>query len=250
MYDQIFFEGQSQNSYRSATVFAEQVFRIFRPASVVDLGCGIGTWLKAFGEATELVGIDGPWVKIQDLVDERIKFIPHDLNEPIALDHERFDLAICMETAEHLSEESSSTLVRSLVALSDVVVFSAAYPGQGGTNHINEQIHTYWAKIFRENGYLPYDFFRPVIWGNEAVEFWYQQNAFLFVKTGASVTKDLEQAAVKPIANIEFMNCIHPELYDKYVRSARSGPSARRLLRSLLPPGIVSFARRLRRNFP
>lgn len=210
-----------------------------------------GVW----GGATELVGVDGPWVKTQDLVDERIKFIPHDLNEPLDIDHERFDLAICMETAEHLRKESSSTLVRNLVSLSDVVIFSAAYSGQGGTDHINEQRHTYWAKIFRENGYLPYDFFRPIMWGNQAVEFWYQQNAFLFVKSGAGVANQLDQRQVKPITNLEFMNCIHPALYDRYielfdnhVRLAQRRPWALRMLIGLLPPRIKTLARRLRRS--
>lgn len=214
--------------------------------------------MKAFGAegATELVGIDGPWVNTQDLVDQRIEFIPHDLNEPINIDHERFDLAICMETAEHLRKESSSTLVRNLVSLSDVVIFSAAYSDQGGTNHINEQSHTYWAKIFRENGYSAYDFFRPFMWGNEAVEFWYQQNAFLYVKSGASIAKKFDQAGVETITNLEFMNAIHPALYVKWVRRAQSRPSAprfrpsaRRLLSRLLPPTIVSFVRQLRQNF-
>ena len=251
LYDSSFFEGQSQNSYLSATEYAKRVAEILRPSSVVDLGCGVGTWLKAFAEqgAIRLVGIDGPWVDKQNLVDDEIEFIPHDLNSALSIDHERFDLAICMETAEHLRKESSSTVVSNLVSLSDVVIFSAAYSHQGGTNHINEQRHSYWASIFIENGYIPYDFFRPIMWGNESVEFWYQQNAFLFVKSGAIIAKRLEQAAAIPITNLEFMNCVHPDLYDRKVRLAQLSMIPRTSETRLPPKGIMSFARSLRRRY-
>jgi len=50
-----------------------------------------------------------------------------------------------LEVAEHLEPSSAGTIVQSLVSLSDVFLFSAAFPGQGRTNHINEQPHSYWA---------------------------------------------------------------------------------------------------------
>ena len=59
-----------------------------------------------------------------------------DLNKSFEVDR-RFDLAMSMEVAEHLVPESSANFVRSLTRLSDIVLFSAAVPGQGGTNHIN-----------------------------------------------------------------------------------------------------------------
>lgn len=246
-YDREFFSSRSENSYRSALEYSEHLSRIFKPASVVDLGCGLGPWLKAFGEkgATKLVGIDGPWVNREDLLDTRIEFVAHDANQLLTLDHEKFDLAICVETAEHLKNESSSIVVSNLAGLSDVVIFSAAYEHQGGRNHINEQRPTYWAKIFIQNGYAPYDFFRPVMWGNNRVEFWYQQNVFLFVKSGAGITQQLEGAGVRPIPNLEFMDCVHPALFDRYVRLAqrrRVRPLVKGPLRKILGP----LVRRLR----
>jgi hypothetical protein len=49
-----------------------------------------------------------------------------------------------------------------------------SYTKQGGINHINEQPHTYWAQLFAEHGFVPFDLFRPVFWGNENVCFWYR----------------------------------------------------------------------------
>jgi SAM-dependent methyltransferase len=55
-----------------------------------------------------------------------------------------FDMAMCLEVAEHLPPELGDRLVGLLSELSPTVVFSAASPGQGGAGHINEQAKEYW----------------------------------------------------------------------------------------------------------
>ena len=182
LYGESYFNSQMGGSYRSAVLYAQHLLKIFKPQSVADLGCGRGTWLKAFGEngVEKLVGLDGDWNSQEKMVDQTVTFSPVDLNKPFPKPTERFDLAISVEVAEHLKEESSKTFVDNITALSDVVMFGAAYTKQGGTDHINEQPHTYWAKMFIEIGYTPYDVFRSTFWGNQDIEFWYQQNTFLF----------------------------------------------------------------------
>ena len=64
----------------------------------------------------------------------------------------RFDLVNCLEVAEHLDASRADSFVDDLCALGDVVVFSAAIPGQGGTHHVNEQFQSYWQERFRRNG--------------------------------------------------------------------------------------------------
>ncbi|MBR2124593.1 MAG: methyltransferase domain-containing protein [Acetobacter sp.] len=105
----------------------------FIPKSVADLGCGRDTWLKAFGKygPENLVGFDGDWNSQSQIVDPSIKYIPIDLNKPIDNLKDRFDLAISLEVAEHLKKESSTTFVRNITALSDVIMFEAAYKNQG-----------------------------------------------------------------------------------------------------------------------
>ena len=92
----------------------------------------------------------------------------------------RFDLAICLEVAEHLPRQSAELLVTSLCAFSDAVLFSAASPGQGGTHHINEQWPNYWAELFSRRNFGGVDCLRPLLWENEAVAPYYRQNIILY----------------------------------------------------------------------
>lgn len=213
-----FYESQMDGSLRSAKVYAAILSKIFMPRSAVDVGCGRGTWLKAFGEAgaTRLTGYDGPWNTQENMVDQAIEFTGMDLNSPARVSAERFDLAMSLEVAEHLHPSTAEAFIGFLTDLSDAVLFGAAYPGQGGANHINEQKPSYWANLFGELGYLPFDLFRPVVWGSPEVEFWYQQNTFLYVRTGSKVAKLLAETGQKPLSNFLFMDCVHPALFEAH----------------------------------
>lgn len=94
----------------------------------------------------------------------------------------KFDLCLCLEVAEHVSEGKADSLINYLCSLSDYVLFSAAIPNQGGTGHINEQWQTYWADKFYANGFGA-ELLYPVR-DNEKVEPWYRQNMILY-KRGA-----------------------------------------------------------------
>ena len=120
-----------------------------------------------------------------------------------------------LEVAEHLPESSADDFVEFLTNLSGVVLFSAAFVNQGGDNHINEQLHSYWALKFRHFGFIPFDLFRPFFWGNSSVDFCYRQNTFLYVSASSPLLNTLVDAGINPIDNIEFMNCVHPYLYSQ-----------------------------------
>ena len=49
-YDPQFFSDQKNGSYISASNVIPQVLALCQPRSVVDFGCGVGTWLRAFSE--------------------------------------------------------------------------------------------------------------------------------------------------------------------------------------------------------
>jgi len=156
------------------------------PRSVVDIGCGIGVWLKAAlaAGAERAVGVDAAYVRPERIVDPRIEFHAQDLEAPIAL-NERFDLALCLEVAEHLSPGRAESLVGDLCALSDCVLFSAAIPGQGGIGHVNERWQSYWAGLFAAHDRQPLDLVRPAIWGERAIQPWYRQNMLLYLAPAA-----------------------------------------------------------------
>lgn len=151
--------------------------------SVLDVGCGTGTWLKAFEEngITDYVGVDGDYVKRNQLKISPEKFVAKDLRSAWSLNR-KFDLVISLEVAEHLPEDSADLFVETLVTHTHTIVFSAAVPGQGGQHHLNEQWPAYWQAKFLKHGFYFHDVIRPVIWDNEKVEWWYRQNIFLVTR--------------------------------------------------------------------
>ena len=204
-YDQAFYDSQMEESLSSARIYLAHLWKHHSPASVVDVGCGRGMWLKACGElgAKRLLGLDGPWNRQELMAEPAIRFQAVDLNQPFAVDG-KLDLAISLEVAEHLLPSSAGGFVASLASAADVVVFGAAYTGQGGTNHINEQPASYWAQLFAAEGFKAYDLFRPVFWSDRRVPFWYRQNTFVYSRTRA-----FDGFEVAP----GFMDCVHPEMY-------------------------------------
>jgi hypothetical protein len=156
-----------------------------------------------------------------------------DLEKPFSVP-QRFDLALCLEVAEHLKEDAASGLVKSLVGLSDYIIFSAAIPFQGGQNHINEQWPDWWEKIFSHHNYSFYDVIRAEFWDNPNLFWWYKQNIFL-------VVNDSKPNAFK---KTKTLNLVHPQLYafkarklDRIVNGRYDLPS---LLKHLLL-GIVKL---------
>ncbi len=210
-YDEKFYAGKDQGSYRSAGVVLPLVFSVVAPHSVVDVGCGTGAWLRAADElgAHDYLGYDGAHVRRLSIPSER--FVAVDLGRPLSAGR-RFDLAICCEVAEHLPSASAATLIASLTSLSDVVLFSAAIPGQGGVHHVNEQWPAYWQALFRARNYSAYDFLRPRLWTDDRVEWWYRQNTILYVADSAASRFALPE----PTAEVPGM--VHPALYESQLR--------------------------------
>lgn len=180
------FYGSGSITFQSASVVLQHVFDVLHPTSIVDIGCGPGYWLRAASDlgVEEILGVDGDWVLQGDLQIARDKFLVHDLTQPLNLGT-RFDLALSIEVGEHLLDQDAAVFVRSLCAASDRVLFSAAIPNQGGSNHVNEQWPLYWYDHFSQLGYDCYDVIRPVVWNNPRVSCYYAQNCLLFAKPGA-----------------------------------------------------------------
>jgi hypothetical protein len=206
IYDDGFYLNQKDGSFRSAERVLPIVFEALHPKSVVDVGCGIGTWLavaKTLG-ATDLRGYEGAWVQSQRLADPSLAVMAVDLEKPLSRDR-KFDLAMCLEVGEHLTELRSDSLVDDLCSLSDQVLFGAATPGQVGTNHINLQWQSYWAGKFIKRGFQPFDIVRPKVWGSSDVECWYQQNILLYSKDPSVMP-----AGLLPT---KMLDLIHPEVF-------------------------------------
>lgn len=214
-YNEKFYKDIDQSSYQSAKIYLSHLWQFIKPMSVLDVGCGRGAWLKAYEElgCEDLTGFDGSWLDQTKMISSKIKFKSTDLNSIFSVE-KKVDLTMSLEVAEHLDPEKSRQFVECLTTTSDVILFSAAYEYQGGTDHINEKKHSYWAKIFDTLDYKVYDIFRPHFWADEKVGFWFRQNTFLYIKKDSELTEKFNKLGITEIKNIDFMNCVHPNLYE------------------------------------
>lgn len=216
LYTQAFFTTRQQNARQSAQAIVPLVLQALgHPQSIIDLGCGTGSWLSVFSEAgvPTIVGVDGSYVEKTQLEISPAQFISHNLEHPFVLPERhqsRFDLAMSIEVAEHLPPNRAESFVQELTALSDVVLFSAAIPGQGGIGHINEQWPEYWAQFFAVQGYVAVDYFRPQLWRNPAVCWWYSQNLLLFIRPEKL---DTDLSHLNPYVAEVPMALVHPNKF-------------------------------------
>lgn len=187
-YTEAYYRQIDKTSVASARTVVPDIVNLLRPKTVLDVGGGTGAWAEAFQNlGVDAWVVDGPWVPKDLRHVEPTKFIEHDLKQPLRPDHDRVggrvDLAVCLEVAEHLTQDEGKALVVSLTLLSDVVLFSAAVPEQGGDGHVNEQPPEYWDAEFAAAGYEPVRGFFDPYPPDGNVAWWYRQNALFYINS-------------------------------------------------------------------
>jgi SAM-dependent methyltransferase len=199
LYTDTFYESVTEGSRRSAEEVVPLIMELVNPVSVIDVGCGLGTWLFVFKGhgVNEILVVDGEYIDRDKLQIRPDEFISFDLKFLLQLGR-TFDLVVSLEVAEHLPAECADTLIRTLTGLGDMVLFSAAIPFQIGVGHLNEQWPGYWVRLFQRQGFLAIDCLRERIWQNENVEPWYAQNMFFFVRDGRMENYPLLARQYKP----------------------------------------------------
>jgi SAM-dependent methyltransferase len=216
-YSEAFFAQQRDVSRRSASVVVPMVLDLVRPRSVADVGCGLGTWLSVVVEngISDVVGVDGDYVNRERLLIPPDRFLAQDLRKIVRLERS-FDLAFCMEVAEHIPPGSADNIVDTLTGLAPVIVFSAAIPFQGGIDHVNEQWPEYWAEKFKARGFIGIDCLRARLWNDPRVECYYAQNVALYAKPEA-FTARLQKLAGSGLP----FGAVHPKQYLSLVDPAQ-----------------------------
>ena len=203
-YDEEFYKVNAKESYDSAMKIIEVIKKFYMPKSVFDLGCGVGTWLKAWQDngTEEILGVDA------NEMDEKYLYIPRkhlqivDFEKQKIILEKKFDLAMSLECLEHISNEREDIAIQTLTNAADFILFSAAIPYQVGTNHINCHKLTYWVDKFKQEGFACFDIVRPELLKNAVkVGPWYMQNILVFARNDKQ--KMLEKQGMEPVNSPE-----------------------------------------------
>ena len=232
-YTQEFYKDRILGSRRSAEAIVPLVLTLIKPQSVIDVGCGLGTWLSVFQEfgVKNIFGIDGDHVDRSMLQIPHERFTAFDLKKPIPIE-KHFDLVVSLEVAEHLPEKCAKPFIKTLTTLGPVVLFSAAIPFQGGTNHLNEQWPDYWVNYFKNNGYEAIDCVRKKVWQDDQVDWWYAQNILMFSQKDYLAGNPLLQEEFKNTHSSQ-LSIVHPKKYLDLVRIQLTAQD----LANLIPKG-------------
>jgi SAM-dependent methyltransferase len=136
---------------QAAPIMAGSIFARYRPRSVIDVGCGTGALLAAFRERGCTVnGLEYSDPGIEYCRRRHLPVRKFNIEKDTLA--EWHDLVTSFEVAEHLPSWTADKFVDLLCSLAPIVIMSAATPGQGGLDHVNEQPHSYWKDKFKRRG--------------------------------------------------------------------------------------------------
>ena len=240
-YDIDFYQSVSLRAQKAAQVAADQIYKFYKPQSLIDVGCGQGIWSRAFLERISTLekvsAVDLSSSNITYLKDENINasvsiaLHGQDLNLNPSLPGSYFDFAICVEVLEHISKQSSEMIIAELGEKCGMVLFSAAISGQGGTHHINEQSLSYWNQKMGESGFVALDVIRPIFILDREIPSYYTNSIAIW----------LNKAFVSEIQNkidwVELSKILPSELMDR----RKTLTKLRFRILSLMPRQFVTF---------
>lgn len=187
IYDSQYFMDRDRAASDSSAKMAASIVSRFNPQLVLDVGCGAGNLLAALkpygvpGIGLEYSEAALSMCQLRDIVAYKY-FIGE---EPVPDMPTNFDLVVSFEVAEHLDPEIADFYVRLLCSRSDRVLLTAATPGQGGTDHVNEQPNDYWIEKFSQFGFQFIDEVSASMreaWEKENIAWWYSRNLMVFEK--------------------------------------------------------------------
>lgn len=148
--DNNYFQQIIDEETEQAQRLAQLLIDMYRPKTVADYGCATGLYLEPFAAAgIEVIGYDNaePALALTKLPDQ-----VHltDLTQDLEL--KETDLSISLEVLEHIEARDAVKVAGTIAKHSNILVFSAAHPGQGGEGHINCRTREYWEGVFNAYG--------------------------------------------------------------------------------------------------
>lgn len=156
-HDQAFFE-QMRACRAPYRLLADCIHAVVgQQPSCLDIGCGIGLQTARLQELGWSVGGAEYSPFALEMMEPGVECMQFDLTQKPTDEGRKAKHAcvICTETAEHIPEQHALTIVDNVASnASDVIVWSAAAPGQEWEGHINLQHPDYWLTRFRIHGWV------------------------------------------------------------------------------------------------
>lgn len=133
---------------------AERIKEKINPKKVLDVGCAKGFLV----ESLRNIGIEAWGIDVSDYaisqVHESVRdyFIVKSAIEPF---EDWYDLVVCMEVVEHLSDTEDRKVIENICSHTNEVLFSSnpffEHPDE---SHRNVRPKDYWIRLFAENGFI------------------------------------------------------------------------------------------------
>lgn len=151
-YSKEYYQSINKDESTQASKLAEVIKEMYRPNSVIDIGCGTGLYLKdidcyKFGFDFSKDAFDPEVIQVK-----REFVVTRDLTQPFE-PKSKFDIAICFEVLEHIGSEYSDIIAENISKYADILIVTASPPGQAGLNHVNCQPQWYWNEKFEKLGF-------------------------------------------------------------------------------------------------
>lgn len=152
LYDEDFFLWHKIHAREYSIRNMDWYIERFKPASVVDFGAGIASYLESANN-------HGLFCRGYEISKQALSYTPdnvkyfmryRDCTQPINIG--QFDCVISFETAEHIEPSGTDQFIQNLVnATGKRLLFTAAPPGQEGTGHINCRPKQFWIDEFSKH---------------------------------------------------------------------------------------------------
>jgi len=155
MYSYDFHKSIENEEQPQAAKLAEFIQKTYNPSVFLDFGASSGLYVREIKHrmpTIESVGYEFSEDAVKNALCSDI--ILADLTNPLDRVKKDNTVGICLEVLEHISEDDWRPVLQNISDLCDVILFSAAVPGQGGTGHINCRWKIDWIRRFNKLGWV------------------------------------------------------------------------------------------------
>ena len=155
LYNNKFFAARPGKYHKPAMKIGKDLVNRFSLTSMVDFGCGLGSFLLGAKHAgAKVKGYEFGYESAKKYIDPEILPDIEYGDVTIPINCGKFDCSLSVEVAEHIHPDKSDNFVDNLVnSSSKFIVLTAAPPGQEGVGHINCQTKEFWKNKLKLKGF-------------------------------------------------------------------------------------------------